>query len=400
MTNTNKGLFSLYISLFTLILFFNGCEDPGNVGSGFVDEPTIKIDTLYLDDITAESFEAFSGNLSAFNIGLYSDQVFGDIKATGLVKPNLYTNASDIDGNNFTLNLEVQLDSTIVYGDTTSQASFTLYEINTLWRGNSQFVNSPVTYDESRSIGSFVVGNEKRFSVELSDYWRDKYAGYINNDDSNVDSLYRYEFFGLAIVPDNSANKISIVDVANSNFILVDAEDDTVSLGMSSQGYFIERTNSNTGDPSVSPVHSTLEQMMKINLPMEELERDYKAANLLSVDLVLYEADQILSNSLPANHIRPSVNELTVNLRAESEEVFDYQINGPDFFAPKNSENPYFQANITPYINNLFFGGESTSEILIGLQSGSGVLRSTLIHNQSASQELRPKLIITSAVNE
>lgn len=400
MTNTNKGLFSLYISLFTLILFFNGCEDPGNVGSGFVNEPTIKIDTLYLDDITAESFEAFSGNISVFNIGLYSDQVFGDVKATGLVKPNLYTNASNIDGNNFTLNLEVQLDSSIVYGDTTSQASFTLYEINSLWRGNSQFVNSPVSYDESQSIGSFVVGDEKRFSVELSDYWRDKYASYINNENDNVDSLYRYEFFGLAIVPDNSANKISAVDVVNSNFTLVDAEDDTVNLGMSSQGYFLERTNSNIGDPSITPVYSTLEQMMRINLPMQELEQDYKGANLLSVDLVVYEADQELSNSLPANHVRPSVNELTVNLRAESDEVYDYQITGPDFFAPKNSDSPYFEANITPYINNLFFGGESTTEILVGLRSGSGVLRSTLLHNQSASQELRPKLIITSTVNE
>lgn len=400
MTNTNKGLFSLYISLFTLILFFNGCEDPGNVGSGFIDEPTIKIDTLYLDDITNESFEAFSGNLATFNIGLYSDQVFGDVKATGLVKPNLYENASSINENDFTLSLEIQLDSTITYGDTTSQASFTLYEINTLWRGNAQFVNSAVTYDESSSIGSFTVGEEKKFSIELSDDWRDKYAGYLNNTDNNVDSLYRYEFFGLAIVPDNSSNKISVVDVADSRFILVDTEDDTVSLGMSSHGYFLERTNINNSDPSVTHLYSTLEQMMRIPLPMEELEQNYKGTNLLAVDLVLHEADQLLSASLPANHTRPTVNRLTANLRAESEQVYDYQINGADFFANKDDEDSYYRINITTYLNNLFFGGENNNELLIGLPSGSGVLRSTLIHNQFASQELRPKLIITTAVNE
>lgn len=400
MTNTNKGLVSLYISLFTLILFFNGCEDPGNVGSSFIDEPTIKIDTLYLDDITTESLEAFSGNLATFNIGLYSDQIFGDVKATGLVKPSLYQNASNINANDFTLSLEIQLDSTITYGDTTSQASFTLYEINTLWRGNAQFVNSTVTYDESSSIGSFTVGEEKRFSIELSDDWRDKYAGYLNNTDGNADSLYRYEFFGLAIVPDNSANKISVVDVVDSRFILVDAEDDTVSLGMSSQGYFLERTNVNTSDPTVTHLYSTLERMMRISLPVEELEQNYKGTNLLAVDLVLHEVDQLLSASLPANHTRPTVNLLTANLREESEQVYEYQINGPDFFANKNDEDPYYRANITTYLNNLFFGAENNNELLIGLSSGSGILRSTLIHNQYASQELRPKLIITTAVNE
>lgn len=399
MTNTNKGLVSLYISLFTLILFFNGCEDPGNVGSGFIDEPTIKTDTLYLDDVTTESFDGYAGNLAYFNIGLYSDQVFGDVRTTGLVKPNLYNNASNIDENNFTLSLEIQLDSTITYGDTTSQSSFNLYEINTLWRGNSQFVNSAVSYDESRSIGNFTVGEEKRVSIELSDYWRDKYAGYINNTDSNVDSLYRYEFLGLAIVPDNSSNKISMVDISDSRFILVDAEDDTISLGMSSSGYFVERTNSNT-DPSVTPIYSTLEQMMRIALPVEELEENYKRSNLLTVNLVLHEADQLLSASLPANHARPTVNQLTANLRAESEEVYEYQINGPDFITNKGDDDSFYRTNITPYLNNIFFGGENNNELLIGLPSGSGVLRSTLIHNQSASQEFRPKLIITTAVNE
>lgn len=400
MTNTNKGIVSLYISLFTLILFFNGCEDPGNVGSGFVDEPTVKIDTLYLDDITAESFEAFSGNLATFNIGQYSDQTFGDVISTGLIKPNLYNNPSNIDDNNFSLSLEVQLDSTITYGDTTSQASFTLYEINTLWRGNSQIVNSPVTFDESREIGSFTVGDEKRFSVELSGYWRDKYADYLNSNESDADSLYRYEFFGLAIVPDNSTNKISVFDVADSNFLLVDAEDDTVSLGLSSYGYFLDRTNTSIGDPSVTPLYSTLEQMMRIALPLEELEQNYKGSNLLTAELIVHEADQLLLASLPANHVRPTVNQLTANLREDSEEVYEYQINGPDFFANKNDDNPYYRTNITPYLNNIFFGGENNNELLIGLPSGSGVLRSTLIHNQSASQQLRPKLIITTAVNE
>ncbi|MEX0723063.1 MAG: hypothetical protein WD053_04265 [Gracilimonas sp.] len=402
MTNTNKGLSSLYITLFALILFFNGCEDPGNVGSGFIDEPTVKIDTLYLDDITTENLEAYSGNLANINIGQYSDQLLGDIRTVGLMKPVLHnlSTGSDFNSEDFSIKLEIQLDSTLTYGDTSSVSDFTIYETSSLWRGNSLRINDAITYNESEPVGSFSVNTDKRFTVGLSETWKDKYATYLNSDDANADSLYRYEFFGLAIVPDNNGNKVSIVDRPNLRFIMVDAADDTIGVGLSSSGYFLERTNSNSGPADAIALHSTLEQMMRINLPMEELKEGYNDKNILKAELVLHEANDVLAASLPENHVRPPVNELTLNLGVNSEQVYQYQITGPDFVANRNTDNPYFSTSMTAYLNNVFFGGETNSNIYVGLRSSSGVLRSTYIYNQTASQELRPKLIITTAVNE
>jgi|AntRauTorcE11897_2_1112592.scaffolds.fasta_scaffold00131_6 hypothetical protein len=402
MTNRNKGLNSLYITLFALILFFYGCEDPGNVGSGFIDEPTIKIDTLYLDNISTENLDAYSGNLTNFNIGQYSDQLLGDVNTVGLLKPvlqNLSTGSS-FNSNDFSMKLEIQLDSTLTYGDTSSVSDFTIYEISSLWRGNSQRINDVLAYNESEPVGSFSVENDKRFTVDLSDMWKDKYATYLNSDAIDVDSLYRYEFFGLAIVPNGNGNKISIADRLSSRFIMIDAADDTIGVGFSSTGYFLERTNSNTGPSDASAVHSTLEQMMRIDLPMEELKDGYQDKNILKAELVLHEASDDLSGTLPQDHVRPPSNELTLNLGVDSEQVYKYQIIGPDFIANKNPEDSYYRTNLTLYFNNIFFGGETNNEIYVGLRSSSGILRSTYIYNQSASQQFRPKLIITTTVNE
>lgn len=403
MTNTNKGLVSLYISLFTLILFFNGCEDPGNVGSGFINEPTVKIDTVYLDDITTESLNGYAGNLASFNIGEYSDQIFGDIRSVGLIRPILYPFSPDtvsLNRNNFSMSLEIQLDSTITYGDTTSSGAYTIYEITSLWRGNSQRVSDVIQYNENEPIGNFFIDEERNYTVDLSSSWKDKYASYINNEDPNADSLYRYEFFGLAIVPESDVDKISIADGINSRFLMIDSNDDTIAVGLSSRGYFLERTNTNTSSGNYSALHSTLEQMMNIDFPLEELTNQYKDENILKAELILHEASQTLSGSTPTNHVRPDVNELTLNLKVSSEEEYQYQINGPNYLMNKDPDDPFFRTNITSYLNNVFFGGETNSEMLVGLRSSSGVLRSTLIYNQSASQELRPKLIITTAVNE
>ncbi|MBD3617226.1 MAG: hypothetical protein HUJ22_11710 [Gracilimonas sp.] len=403
MTKPNKGFVSLYISLLTLILIFNGCEDPGSVGNSYIDEPTTVIDTLFLDNIAVENFQGYSGNLQSISIGKYSDQMFGDIQTTGLVRPIRNPNIPDslnIEGNNFSLKLEIQLDSVNTYGDTLSVSEFSIYEITSLWRGNSYRLDSELTYDEGTEIGSFTIGQEKNIIVDLSDSWKDKYATYLNSDEANIDSLYQYEFHGLAIVPTGNTNKISFPNTSNSRFLILnEGMTDTAAVRLRNWAYNSERTNVPQNAVKTS-LHSTIEEMMKIDIPFSQIRDKHQTSNILKAELVLYEDSIGLAQTLPTSHYRPDVNFINIDLATTSQKEFQYQLSEHAFFGFKSQDAPYYKANVTNYLNNLLFGQENNSEILIGLGSTSGILRSTSLYNQSASQQLRPKLIITTIVNE
>lgn len=403
MTKTNKGFVSLYISLVTLILIFNGCENPGSVGDSYIEEPTVAIDTLLLDNISVENFQGYSGNLEFFSIGKYADQAFGEIKATGMLKPIRFPTTPDtvsVDGNNFSMALELQLDSTNTYGDTLSVSGFTIYEITSLWRGNSQRINTGVTYNEATEIGSFTIGQESSILINLADSWKDKYASYANSTEANIDSLYRREFLGLAIVPNENTNKISFPAPLQSRFLMIsDNKEDTVGVGIESWAYDLQRT-SNPLAASLTSLHSTVENLMKIQFPLSQIRNEYRSSNLLKAELIFYEAKAELEASLPADHSRVEVNSIRLDQPASTQEVYRYQISQPRYTGSRDSDNPYFRANITSYFNNVFFGGLEEDELYMGPLSSSGIIRSTLIYNQSASPELRPKLIITTIVNE
>ncbi|HET8864671.1 MAG TPA: hypothetical protein VFM80_03165 [Gracilimonas sp.] len=402
MTRTNKGFISLCISLLTLVLIFNGCEDPGSVGNNFIEEPVVVYDTLSLDNVTSENYSGYSGNFGFTAIGSYSDQTFGDIEAMSLMKPIREPSIPDslgIDGNNFSFKLELQLDSTNTYGDTLSVSEFSIYEVTSLWRGNSHRIDTDVTYDNTTEIGSFTIGQEKNIIVNLDDAWKDKYATYLNNEDANADSLYRYEFLGLVIVPTGNTNKISFPRNDSRFLILTEDQSDTVAVSLSSFAYNLDRSNVNQS-PTNTSLHSTIEELMKINFPLAQIRENHQSSNILRADLVLYEDTNTLSSSLPVNHSRPNVNFVSLSFGVSSDEVYEYQIRQPNFTGSRVSDGPYFKADITTYLNNILYGQEERDEMVIGIGSNSGIIRSTLLHNESASTELRPKLIITSIVNE
>ncbi|MFP8489792.1 hypothetical protein ACKGJO_11950 [Gracilimonas sp. Q87] len=404
MTTHNKGFVSLYISLLTLILVFNGCEDPGSVGSGFINEPSIVTDTLTLDNTASENFIGYTGNFSLFSIGSYSDQLFGDVSTVGLLKPVRSVDIPDslgIVGDNFSMKLEIQLDSLNTYGDTLFSSEFSIYEVSETWRGNEIKTDSEVTYNSASPIGSFTIGQEKNIIVDLNEAWKDQYYTYFSSTEADADSTYRYEFHGLAIVPQNNTNKISFVSSSASQFLILSPdESDTVSVGLNNWAYLLER-NGSTQTAETTSLHTTIEEMMRIDLPLETLKAEYSAKNILSARLLVQENTNDLTSTLAANHTRPNINLLNLHLGTEFDESYEYQLTQPEFSALRDTvETDTFKSNITLLLNNVFYGSEVTDEIYVGIGSLSGVIRSTQVYNGNAPEEFRPKLIISYIVNE
>lgn len=404
MTTTNKGFCSLYISLFTLIILFTGCEDPGSVGSEFVDRPTLTFDTLNIAQTELQSYQGYSGRLGFIPIGQYSDPIFGDIEVRGFYKPTRTPPLPDsvnLD-ESFELKMRLRVDSLESYGDTLSQSSFSIYEITSDWRSNALRIDDEIQY--GTSVGSFTIGQEKEIIVDLDQAWVDEYKCYYYNCDdiSDIDSTYIRDFKGLAIVSDQQNSKISFTRSDGSGFIMINGVEsdttDTVNVALRDWGFTLDRAGATTA-PNTFPLHTTLEAMNSITMPDSLLKADNKNKNIIRADLVFYEAEDILNANLPANHVRLGVNSLNLDVIEFIEPEYEYQFGEVDFFGQADENEPFFKINVTNYVNNVIFGDETRKELMLGVGSASGALRSTLIYGITAPEDLRPKLIITSLVD-
>lgn len=404
MTTTNKGFFSLCISLFTLIILFNGCEDPGSVGSEFVDRPTLTFDTLNIAQTELQTFQGYSGRLGFIPIGQYSDPIFGDIDTRGFYKPfrtPSLPDSVDLD-ESFEMKMRLRVDSLESYGDSLSQSSFSVYEITSEWRGNALRIHDEIQYGPA--VGNFTIGQEKEIIVDLDQNWVDEYKCYYYNcnDLSDVDSAYVRDFKGLAIVSDQQNSKISFTRSDGSGFILINGVQsdttDTINVSMRDWGFTLDRSGA-TSAPNTFPLHTTLEAMNSITMPDSLLQAENNTKNIIRADLVFYEAKDILNANLPANHVRLGINSLNLDLIETLEPAYEYQFGQVDFFGQADEDEPLFKINVTNYVNNVIFGNEPRTELILGVGSASGVLRSTLIYGVTAPEDLRPKLIITSLVD-
>lgn len=403
MTTHNKGLFSLCISLFALTVFFVGCEDPGSVGSEYVNKPELTFDTLSIEQAEALNYNAYSGRLGFVPMGQYSDALFGDLTITSLLKPNRTPSIPDSieveDG--FDLKLKLRVDSLEVYGDTLATSNFTVHEIISTWRGNALTIDDEIAVGDQ--VGQFSLDpDQQEVIVDLADTWVDDYKGWYNSTEANADSSYNYEFGGLALVSDQGSSKISFARTDGSSFILINGiksdTTDTVNVSFRDYGYVLERSGA-VNTPNTFPIHTTLEGMLKVVLPIVELQQEIQTSNIIRADMVFYEAKDALESSLPANHQRLGLSVLNLDVLETIDPVYEYQFGQVDYRGVSDSDESYYKINITNYVNNVLYGSEDREELILGAGSTSGAIRSSLFYGITAPENVRPKIIITSLVD-
>jgi hypothetical protein len=400
MTIFNKGIFSLCVVFIAFTILITGCEDPGSVGSEFVESPQLTFDTLNVEQTELLSYSGYSGGLNFIPMGYYSDALFGEVNAIGLFRPIRTLAVSDTIEikEDFDLKLQLQIDSLEVYGDTLSTASYSVREVSSIWRENALTIDYDIQL--GNEIGQFTISpDQDQITIDLSDAWVDEYKTWYFSELSRPDSAYSLDFNGLAIVPDQQSSKISFAQASSSRFMLINytAPDttDTLTVSLKDHGYILDRSGQ-VISPNTVPIHTTLEGMLNITLPVAELEAQAAGNNIIRVDLVFYEARTELESSLPTNHSRLPLNSVNFDLYESFEPAFEYQFGQVEFRGTADPDEDLFRANITTFVNNILYGEETRNRLVLGAGLTSGAVRSSLFYDITAPENVRPKIIITS----
>lgn len=401
MSNRNKGLVSLCVPLLIILALFSGCENPGSVGGELVDNSQLVFDTLEVSELQELTFNGYSGQTATLPIGKYNDPVFGDISLKGLIKPTIQDVSVDSGGDinsNHVMKLKFSFDSTnSVYGDTLAQSDYTLYAVTENWRGKTWKLNDSFTYDESQPLATFSFTDEKEVIVDLPESFKNSYAEYFNNDSLvSIDSVYSREFHGLAIIPDEGNNNIHFSQMAATDFLVINTVDeDTSVFNAGDWAYSLSRTATAEFPAGTTPLYNTAERVMRLDT--SALSFDYfRQTDFTSAQLVFFEEDGFLEANKPPNHVRLGVNNLNMDIGFGIDLLYELQFGAVEKTGFRNDTLNKYTFDITDLMLNYIYGSENTESLYIGIGSGSGQMRSTLIYNQNAPEAFRPKIVVSS----
>ena len=378
-----------------------GCEDPGSVGGGFTGTGTdVEIDTFSVSNITTDSFEVYSGGLNFFSAGQFSDPLFGDLNALSLIRPSLPpVGRQDSVADNGRMLLRLQYDREEVYGDTLSTADFDLVEIDEIWRSRARQLKDDISLS-SNVVGSFSVSNKDSIEVELASEWVQRYGSYLEAVSANRDSLYRYDFHGLAVVPKNSS-KIIPFQSGPARFVILnpvtDTTNDTTLINFSDWAYSLDRQNESPAPSGSFKSFSTIEKALKFDM---DLTSDaLGTTSIARVELVFHQNDEALQNSI-AQASGSSVRPQTLSAALFAAEAGDLPAalsrGNPIDIASNEDDTGIYRFDITNFTNGVLQEGvdEALSFYLV-LRANNGVIRSTLLHNNDAPADMQPKIIVT-----
>lgn len=376
-----------------LVISLISCEEPSSVGGQFIGGSNLRFDTLFVEDFTPQNELIFSGNLQYTPVGKYNDPLFGETKSIAFLKPqiNTLTFEDDVDAN-FQLKLELRINSDITSGNTIRPVNFDIFPVSEFWRGNEVVSNDAIGIDSSRSFGSFSQFGEDSLVVDLSEDLLLELATYINNDSTNADSLYNYDFNGLAIVPRDGDSRVIFPDMFDSRFFIISPDDDTTRFVSKSHAFNLERSNANTY-PNRLYINSFFENFYSFNF--EDVLPEYEQINLLKAEFVVYEDMNQLQSSLPNFHTRPEVGFLELKFANDSDLRYELQFTGSDFFGARDTLNNGFRFDVTGHINQYFFTEPDDKTLYFNINPTGGIMRSTLLYDQTSNDSLKPKLILT-----
>jgi hypothetical protein len=433
LTNTRKSnyksiqrlrtyLFIAAIAAFTILS--TGCEEPGNVGGRFLDDDAnLETNSIAPESIEGYSSNTYTGRLRLMAIGQYDDMLFGEFKSTGIIKPAIDTTGI---GTSITEEQTLKLRlvfSPVVYGDTLSTADFDLYRATEIWRGNELRFNQTIPYDETQKVGEFSVTGRETVEVELDHGWVEEYNEFLSYEEDDRNNYYRDNFPGLVIVPAESNNKVLFAklrpasdeeddDLDFVRFVLEDGgeenggdngeengedeetEEDPRTFQRIQDWGSLQSRAEPAGQPEGIIVHNTLDQfgVMEPGINADRLG----SKNLANVQLVFYQDQSQLEGSLPEGHSRPEVSLARIHV-IDTGSIGDMIFSqSPNFISQLDPDDNSYRFDLSNYANSVLFSTPITGRFYIAVESINGLVFSTLLFNENAPEELRPRILITS----
>lgn len=414
-----------------------GCEEPGNLGGNFLDEDA-NLETRTIDPGSFEGYstDVFTGKLRYMAIGHYDDPLFGEFQSIGIIKPGIDTTAigsSISDDDTFKLRMVF---SETVYGDTQSTANFEIYRAVNNWRGNELRFGQSISYDDAQLVGEFSVDDTETVEVELDRSWIEEYNFFLSSEDDDRTSQYRDNFPGLVIVPADENTKVLFAKVRpasgeeDSDLEYVrfvrengdengdnndengneendnedndngdndndnDAEEDLRQFQRVFDWGALKNRSNPAENSEGTAIHNTLDRMAVMK---PELDADrIGSKNLANVQLILYKDRAQLEATLPDGHHRPAVTRARIHL-IESGSVSDHIFGQPpELISELNTSDDTFRFNLTDYTNTVLFSTPRAGDFYLSVETINGLTFSTLLFNEDAPEDVKPKILITS----
>jgi len=393
----NATVFCLFLVVSVSGFLLTGCESPGSVGGSFTDPGTQVQDTVFaVNDVQTDSFTTFSGRLSFFSAGQFNDPLFGDLSVRSFIKPSLPGLTSDTLSSNVQMNLRLLIEDGSIYGDTLSTAEYDLVEIDQIWRGRAVELNDELELSQNL-VGSFSVDESTdSLDVPLASEWVQRYRAYYNTISANRDSLYLYDFHGLALVPRNQS-KIIPFDPSRVRFVTIDTGSDTSRITPSQWAYTLNRSGSADASTGNSKAISTFEKVLKFDLDLSK--EDIGTVNISKVELVFYQNDQALQSSISQSSSsarRPVVNSAGLYFSRPEDVPISLSTSSPISRAAYNAADGSYRFDITGFTNGVLLDGTGDEgSFYMTLQSNNGIISSSLLYNDQGPEKKRPKIIVT-----
>lgn len=387
----STSTYFLIVSFIALIVIA-GCESPGSVGSDIGDSKAdVVVDSFSVGDITARNFNYYSGGYEFFSAGEYNDPLLGNLRATGLIKPNLPLAAEDSLTEDSRMFMRLILEGSQTYGDSLADQSFDIYEIDELWRSNAFRIQNDIQLDEENGpLTSFTIGAEDSIDVELPSNWVDKYRAY--SDTANADSLYERDVFGLALVPSENSNKIIAPSSGGTQFVIQNpVAEDTFDVASNRWAYMLERDNSGSVPQGSVAWHSTREQILSFELDLASL--DMQGTDIARAELVFYQNNELSSAD------RPTAQTAQLHLVNPDELPENITPGNPIANGSYSGDDGAFHFSFTNQIQSFLSNGIPEDREFVLTLNIDGMIKTSIIHTNQASADKRPKLIITSLKN-
>ncbi|MEQ9308309.1 MAG: hypothetical protein RLN90_02580 [Balneolaceae bacterium] len=370
---------------------FVACENPGSIGSEFIEKSEINVDTIQVSNLIESNQDAYLGRLSRSAIGRFQDGLAGEIEAISFFKPSIQRSSDTlIFDDNTNLSLRLQLYEDEVYGDTSSTGTYSIYRVSSSWRGSTFRNSSDIIFDEGELIGQFsdaTADTNGIIYVELTGSWKDDYINFFNMADDTRDEAYKAGDFGLAVIPDAGNSKIVYANYTLSNLTSFDS--DTTSRFILDWGVDIDRTGE-VDNPERIILDSNFDKILRFNLA--EIADQIGNKNFARVAIEFKIDTLALSSSLADGEVRSSALGMSLKFGPLSDIPFDLGFGSLEFSTVNN--NGFYRFNLTGLLNNYLYGEASVSDAYVYLTASSGSLAYTSIYLDDSNPENNPKLIV------
>lgn len=394
--------------LVSILLFTTHCTDDLPPSSPVVPPETqLESDTIKVTDFNISNVGAYTGNNQNFSFGAYSDAALGDLDVTGMWIPRLATVAT-VDTLTATDQLKMSFSITSQYGDTSSSATYEIYEIDQFWRASSWRPDSTLQLGNS-PIMTFTVTNEDSIVVPLPDVWADQYKDlfqlrFDTTMNSQVDSIFARSFNGLAIRAASGTNRIMSSEALNTRLIIEKA-DTSHTITTYKSAYKYDRTNApDYSGQGIVPIFSNFEQLIGFDFTVNSDDalvingQTIRSKAISRAELLIYRDTETLEQTLPDGHTRPLPNRLNV-YRSDPQSLFFDIAGNPVYRTSFNEETSTHRINLTNLLNSIILGAQQNEGRYYAVPGGGkGLMQPDIILGGSSSVK-EPEIVITYSVS-